>query len=372
MALIEVVKYNGNSNDFVWKFPSEDLKLGAQLIVGQGQKAFFVKNGQVLDEFTEGRYTLKSANIPLLNKLINLPFGGDSPFAAEVWYVNTITKLDNKWGTNKPINLEDPLYGIIVPVRAFGQYGFKISNSKLFLQTLIGTIKIFSARDISEYFTGRILSLISTLISKKIVLDRISLLQIAVFQEDLSKTTGEGLKEEFNKYGIEIVNFYYRSINIPNDDTSFIKLKEAKELAMKVKTVGKDIYQMDRSFDVMNKAAENEGNSGSILNAGIGLGAGLGLGSILGNQFGQAGNNLNTNPITPPPIPNSVTYFFVINGTQSQGVSLADIPSLITQNVIKNDTLAWKEGLANWVPVIEIPELKQLFGKVPPPIPNKQ
>ena len=121
MALIEVIKYNGNNNEFVWKFPSEDLKLGAQLIVNFSQNAYFVKNGKILDEFTEGRYTLKSANIPLLNKIINLPFGEKSPFAAEVWYVNLISKLDNKWGTVRPINLEDPLYGVVVPARAFGQ-----------------------------------------------------------------------------------------------------------------------------------------------------------------------------------------------------------------------------------------------------------
>ena len=128
MTLIEVIKCEGNISEFVWKFPSVDLKLGAQLIVNYSQIAFFVKNGIICDEFQEGRYTLKSANIPLLNKIINLPFGDNSPFAAEVWYVNMLTKLDNKWGTIKPINLEDPLYGIVVPARAFGQFGFKILN----------------------------------------------------------------------------------------------------------------------------------------------------------------------------------------------------------------------------------------------------
>ena len=249
MALIDVIKYNGNNTDFLWKFPSEDLRLGSQLIVGNGQSAFFVKNGQVLDEFSEGRYTLKTGNIPFLNKLINIPFGGNSPFSAEIWYVNKISKLDNKWGTQKPINLEDPIYGVVVPVRAFGQYGFKIASPDKFLKTIIGTIQQFNANDITNYFTGRVLSLISTLISRKIVLEKVSLLQISVFLEELSISTKNGLQEEFNNYGIEILNFYYNSINIPEDDTSLIKLKEAKELSMKVNTVGKDIYQMDRSFE---------------------------------------------------------------------------------------------------------------------------
>ncbi|MEQ9288693.1 MAG: SPFH domain-containing protein [Cyclobacteriaceae bacterium] len=370
MALIDVIKYNGNNSDFVWKFPSEDLKLGAQLTVGNGQTAFFVKNGQILDEFSEGRYTLKTANIPLLNKLINLPFGGNSPFSAEVWFVNRISKLDNKWGTQKPINLEDPVYGVVVPVRAFGQYGFKISSPEQFLKTIIGTIQAFNASQITEYFTGRVLSLISTIVSRKIVLEKISLLQIPVFLEELSEATKNGLQEEFNKYGIEILNFYYNSINIPENDPSLKKLKEAKELSMKVNTVGKDIYQMDRSFDVMDKAAENEGNAGSLLNAGVGLGAGLGLGNTLGNSFGQVGGNMNTNP-SPPPVPNKVLYHFVINDEQSNAYSMSDIPSLIASGTINKETLAWKNGLDNWTPCSELDDLKNLFGNTPPPIPKK-
>jgi len=370
MALIEVIKYEGNNTEFVWKFPSVDLKLGAQLIVNHSQSAFFVKNGIICDEFQEGRYTLKSANIPLLNKIINLPFGDKSPFAAEVWYVNMVTKLDNKWGTIKAINLEDPLYGIVVPARAFGQYGFKIFEPKNFLHTIVGTLKTFSSQQITEYFNGKVLSSISTILGKAIIQNKISLLQIAAFQDDLSEICRKTINEEFIKYGIELVNFYIMSINIPEDDTSLIKLKEAKELAMKVKTVGKDIYQMDRSFDVMEKAAENEGSAGSMINAGLGLGAGLSLGNAMGNQFNQAGNNLNTNPSSPPPIPNHKKYFFVVNGVHSQPFLISDLPKLISEGMVKQNTLAWTEGLTDWVQAIEIEEIKTLFNQTPPPIPK--
>ncbi len=369
MAFIEVIKYNGNPNEFVWKFPSEDLKLGAQLIVNHSQSAFFVKNGEICDEFDEGRYTLKTANIPILKKLVNLPFGDKSPFAAEVWYVNLITKLDNKWGTINPINLEDPLYGIIVPVRAFGQYGFKITEPKKFLKTIIGTLKTFSAQEITEDFNGKIISSISTVLGKSIVQNKISLLQISAFQDDLSEICRKSINEEFIKYGIDLVNFYFKSINIPEDDTSLIKLKEAKELAMKVKTIGKDIYQMDRSFDVMEKAAQNESSAGSLINAGLGLGAGLSLGNSMGNQFNQTGNILNTNP-SPPPISNQKKYFFIIKGIQSEPFILSDLPKLILERMIQQDTLAWTEGLQDWVKAIEIEEIKTLFGQTPPPIPK--
>ena len=95
----------------------DNLRLGTQLVVYSAQTAFFVKGGKVLDEFQAGTHTLKSENIPLINKLINLPFGSNSPFKAEVWFINQISKLDIKWGTPTPIQLEDPRYNVIVPVR---------------------------------------------------------------------------------------------------------------------------------------------------------------------------------------------------------------------------------------------------------------
>ena len=103
MAIIDVVKWESNPHEIAHKFPSENLRLGTQLVVHAGQTAFFVKGGQVLDSFESGTYTIKTANIPLLGKLINLPFGGDTPFQAEVWFVNTLAILDTKWGTPSPI-----------------------------------------------------------------------------------------------------------------------------------------------------------------------------------------------------------------------------------------------------------------------------
>lgn len=368
MALIEVIKYNGNNSEFVWKFPAEDLKLGAQLIVNSSQRAFFVKDGQVLDGFNEGRFTLKSANVPVLNKLVNLPFGGKSPFAAEVWYVNLIAKLDNKWGTVKPIHLEDPLYRVIVPVRAFGQFGFRIRDAKTFLQLIVGTIKVFTAREIIEYFKGKIISSITMVLSRKVVLDSVSLLQIGVFQEDLSRSCQEDISKEFSKHGIELLNFNFISINIPEDDTSFIKLKEAKEFAMKINTVSRDMYQVDRSFDVMEGFSGNEGNFGSILNAGLGLGAGLNLGHSLGTHFGQVGQHMNISQPPPIPEPPKLLYYFVIGGKQSQAYSINEIQGLVDQGVIGMETLAWKQGLCKWSSVAEFEELHPLFNQMPPPI----
>jgi membrane protease subunit (stomatin/prohibitin family) len=206
-----------------------------------------------------------------------------------------LSKLDNKWGTPNPIQLEDPKYGIVVPVRSYGQFGFKISDPKTFLESLVGTIKIYSAEKIVEYFTGKLLASLSSIITKKIVFDNISILQISAFLEDLSKFCELSIQSEFNKFGIEIVNFFIISINIPENDPSVIKLKEIKEKSMYINTVGKDVYSFDRSMDVMETAAGNEGNIGNLMGAGIGLGMGLGIGGTMGDKMGSIGNQLNTN-----------------------------------------------------------------------------
>ncbi len=294
MAIIDVVKYDGNDNEFVWKFPSNNLRLGSQLVVKQAQMAFFVKGGKVLDPFVSGTFTLTSGNIPLIHKLINIPFGGNSPFQAEVWFINLISKLDNKWGTSTAIQLEDPKYGIIVPVRAFGQFGFKISNPKLFLETLVGTINIYSAQKIVEYFTGKIITTISTAIGKKILIEKLSVLEMSAHLDDLSSFTEGRVNEEFAKFGIEVVNFYIMSINVPESDPSVIKLKEIKAKAMYINTVGKDVYSFDRSMDVLETAAGNEGNSGNLMGAGMGLGLGLGVGGNMGNQMSNISSQMNS------------------------------------------------------------------------------
>lgn len=150
MALIDVIKCDIQDGEFCYKFPSDDLRIGSQLVVYPSQTAFFVRGGEILDSFTSGTYTISSENIPLLNKVINIPFGNESPFKAEVWFINQISKLDMPWGTPHPILLEDPKYKIIVPVRSNGQYGLRIKEPRLFLETLIGNMSDFKADKIGS------------------------------------------------------------------------------------------------------------------------------------------------------------------------------------------------------------------------------
>ncbi len=259
MALVNVIKWEANTNELVHKFPIEDLIVGSQLVVYPSQTAFFVKGGKIYDEFICGTYTIKSENLPLLNKVFNLPFGGESPFQAEVWFVNQISLLDCKWGTASPIQIEDPKYGVIVPIRSYGQYGFKISNPRTFLERLIGNMPTFSTDKIVSYFRGVILSKLTAIISQKLYADNLSIININSHVEEIAEYAKSKLTGVFAEYGVEFELFNVIAINVNEEDPSFQKLKDTKDSLARINIMGKENYQMERSFNVLDSAAENEG-----------------------------------------------------------------------------------------------------------------
>lgn len=356
------------TDELVVKFPSDDLRLGTQLVVHPGQTAIFMKGGVICDEFTSGTYQLETKNIPILNKLINLPFGGDSPFQAEVWFINNVSILDSKWGTTTPLQIEDPKYDVIVPVRSYGQYGFRITQPRLFLEKLSGNMPSFSTEKLKIYFRGKILSQLTNIISDKLIRDKISILNINAHLVDISEYALERLKGFFSEYGLALEVFDIIAISVKEDDPSFLKLKEAKDLAAKLKITGRDAYQMQRSFDVLESAAMNDGVAGGMIGAGMGVGAGF----AAGGQMASLASNINTNPspLTPPPLTQpSVQYFVAVNGQQQGPYDFNSVVLAIQEKSLTPETLVWKAGMASWAKLETLAEFSHLFT-VPPPIPN--
>ena len=295
MALVEVVKYDGPPNVFAWKFPNSELGTWTQLIVNETQEAVLYKGGQSLDLFGPGRHTLSTANIPILSKLINLPFGGRSPFTAEVWYINKTYLLDVKWGTPTPIQLQDPKYNVFVPVRAFGQFGIRISDSKAFLNKLVGTLPSFNSDDVIKYFRGVYLTKVKDDISSYLVKKRISILEINAYINEISESLKEEIAPVFSDFGIELENFYVNDISVPENDGAVAKLKNALAKKAEMDIMGYN-YTQERSFDTLDSAAKNEGAGAQFMGAGMGLGMGLGLGGNMGQAFGDMANGINTKP----------------------------------------------------------------------------
>ena len=295
MAIINVVKYNGGSSVFAWKYPSEELGTWTQLIVNESQEAVLFKGGQALDVFAAGRHTLSTANIPILNKIINLPFGGRSPFTAEVWYINKIYSLDIKWGTPTPIQLQDPKYNVFIPLRSFGQFGIRIGDSKEFLIKLVGTMPIFDKENILKFFRGLYLTKVKDAISSYLIKKGVSVLEINAYLDEISEFLKERITPTLEEYGITLLNFYVNDINVPEDDPAVKKLKDALAKKAEMDIVGYN-YIQERSFDTLEGAATNPGSAQSgLMGAGIGLGMGFGVGGSMGKQVGGIAGSINVN-----------------------------------------------------------------------------
>lgn len=290
VALIDRVKYEGPdaSSVLVWKWPGEDLVLGTQLIVGPSQEALFVKGGQALDVFGPGTHTLATENIPLLRKLVNLPFGGKTPFTAEIYYVNKHAKLDMKWGTADPLRVQDPTYHVILPVRSFGQMGIRVTDTRSFITQIVGTLGNWSSDRLSQYFDGLIVTRVKDTIAKYIVERRISVMEIGSKLDELSRFVGEAVSEEFGRFGVEIVNFYVMSVNVPSDDPSVKRLQEIMVNRAEFEQLGQ-AYRVKRTFDTLDRLADNSASGGAALLAeGLGLGLGVTAGARVGDLVSDA------------------------------------------------------------------------------------
>lgn len=301
MALIDRVKFDAPRDDIlVWKFPSEELALGSQLIVNQSQEAIFVKGGKALDVFGPGTHTLSSGNLPLLQRLVNLPFGGKTPFTAEVWYVNKTVKRDLKWGTMSPIPIIDPQYGIPISVRAFGRWGLRVNDTRSFISQIVGTQVAALADKIEEYFEGEIVQRLSDALAKYFVVKKISIFEANAHLNDLSASVASGITPEFERFGIEIVNFNVERVSIPEEEQK--KIQDVLARRMEIDQISQakvgQAYTTMRTFDTLEKAAGAEGTAGQLLASGLGLGVGIGAGVPIGQQLGQA-----LQPSANPPQP---------------------------------------------------------------------
>lgn len=304
MALIDVVKCDEQGNDWLlWKFPSQDLRLGTQLIVNESQKAILVKNGQVFDIFNAGRHTLSTSNIPFLNKVINLPFGGNTPFTAEVWFFSTLTKRDQKWGTPNPINVYDHESKISIDARSFGSWGYQLTNPPAFYQKFIGATTTFSADELRKQFDSLLLQKFTVSLARYIEEKQMSVTRIMAYLDDVSTASLSGVATEFALYGIEVVNFNISSLTFDAAQLERIRSYDAEVMRankLSQANIGAG-YQVIRNLDILESAANNQnGITAAGMATGLGLGAGLNMAQMMGNmQQSQAPQPVQTSSPTP-------------------------------------------------------------------------
>ena len=241
MALAEVIKYDPVPGVLAWRYPNTALGTWSQLIVSEAQEAVLVCNGRVADLFGAGHHSLTTDHVPVLQRLVSLPFGGRSPFSAEVWFINRADCLDIKWGTGTPMQVQDVQYGVFVPVRAFGSCGIRIVDSRRFLMKLASGAAVFHKETLAAYFRGHFAAQVKAAAVSYLMEKQVSVLELNAHLEELAQAARNKLEEDFAEYGMEIVSFYVSDISLPEEDASVAQLKAALAKRAEQKILGQSV-----------------------------------------------------------------------------------------------------------------------------------
>ncbi|HET6889875.1 MAG TPA: SPFH domain-containing protein [Pyrinomonadaceae bacterium] len=277
---IEVIEWLDDSgNTLVYRFPvhGQEIKNGARLTVRESQAAVFVHQGQIADVFTPGLYTIDGGNTPILTKLGAWMHGFNSPFKAEVYFVNTKQFTDLKWGTPNPIMMRDTDFGM-VRFRAFGIYSIRVSDPAAFIKEIAGTNAHFQTEDIEGQLKRTLVGGFSDALGES----KIAALDLASNYDELGGFMRSKLSDEFKSYGLELTKFVIENISLPPE------VEAAMDRRTSMGVIGDaGRYAQFQAADAMRDAAQNPGGGAGI---GAGLGAGFAVGNAMANAMGNAMN----------------------------------------------------------------------------------
>ncbi len=365
--LIDIIEWMDSSQDaMVFRFQRHDneIKNGAKLIVRESQAAVFINEGKLADVFGPGTYTLATQNLPILSTLKGWKYGFDSPFKAEVYFVNTKQFTDQKWGTPNPIMMRDADFGM-VRIRAFGNYSIKIIDPVKFLQEIVGTNQNFTTDEIAS----QLKSIVITRFTDAVGESKIPVLDLAASYNELSEFCENKLKTEFPEtYGLDVLKFMINNISLPP------AVEEAIDKRSSMGALGDmNKYAQMQNADAMRDAAKNPGGGGIEGMMGMTMAQQM-MNMNQQQQHQQQMQNMqmqnqqNQNFAPPPPPPGS-QFHVSINGQQQGPFDLNIIRGMIAQNQVTKQTYVWKNGMAGWLPAEQVPEVMALFSSVPPPPP---
>lgn len=280
--VFDVIEYlDPSDREIVHRIPargSGDFRLGSQLIVRESQAAVFFRDGQALDTFGPGRHTISTANVPLLVSLISIPFGGETPFKAEVYFVNMKDFLDQKWGTPEPVPLRDNELGL-VRLRAFGTYSMQVADPQLFVNKIVGAQGVYETTQITDFLRSIIVSKIVDLMGETAV----SIFDMPKLYDEYAAGIKAKVQEDFANVGITVKSVYVSSIS-PTEETS----KAIDERAAMGAIGNMQAYLQFKAARAMGDAATAGGEAGALTGAGVGLGAGVGVGAAMAGAITEA------------------------------------------------------------------------------------
>ncbi len=317
--IAEIIKYEGDNSTFIWKHPCEDFNSLTQLIVHESQEAIFFMNGQALDLFGPGRYTLETENIPKIGKVLNRTTGDKTPFHCEVYFINKAEQMAIKWGTDSKVQYVDPTYGFPISIGASGEMSLRAEDSRKLLVKLVGTENYLGQQQLIGFFRAFLMTRVKTYIAQVIKANAINIFEIDEGLSAFSDELRALLIPDFADYGIALERFFVTNIVKPDGDRQYEKFKELHfrqyadiaEATLRQKTdliyaqteAQKVVidsqaqatkraqegytYAQERGFDVAAKVAQNEA-VGQFTNMGVGLGTMAGVGGAVGGVVGNA------------------------------------------------------------------------------------
>ena len=229
-GLASIIKYEGDGETLVWKHPIEDFNLGSQLIVHESQEAIFFRDGQALDAFGAGRYTLETQQLPMLEKLYKLPTDTEGTFHSEVYFINMATQMGVKWGTDSKVRLFDPTSGLHVELGASGEFNIRVVNARKLLLRVVGTTANLRQEDLlgggRGFFRAMVMTQVKSYLAAAIREKGISVLEIDERLMELSEALREKINPRLAEYGLEMAEFFVSRVVTPDDDPNFRRMKE--------------------------------------------------------------------------------------------------------------------------------------------------
>ncbi len=330
--IADIIKYEGSNNVFIWKHPLEDFNSLTQLIVHESQEAIFFMNGQALDLFGPGRYTLETQNVPKLSKTLNRTTGDNTPFHCEVYFINKTEQMNIKWGTDSRVQYVEPTYGFPLSIGASGEMSLRAEDSRKLLLKLVGTENFLTQAQLTVFFRSFLMTRVKTYIAQTMKSNSINIFEIDENLALFSNAIKSLLINDFADYGVALEKFFVTNIAKPDGDPMYekfkslhfrqyadiaeAKLRQQKELidaeteAQKVIIDSKAqaakraqegyTYQQERGFDVAEQVAQNEA-IGEFTNMGVGLGTMAGVGGAVGGMVGgMMGDAINTAQVPTP------------------------------------------------------------------------
>ncbi len=274
---IDVIEWTDNtSNTLVHKYDmnGKDIMMGAQLTVRESQAAIFVNEGELADVYGPGRYELSTSNMPVMTKLQSWRYGFNSPFKADVYFINTKQFLDRKWGTANPVMMRDAEFGMI-RVRAFGVFAFRVTDPVVLLREVFGTKSIATAEDVDGQIKRMLVSVLSDVIAES----KIPALDLAANYDELSEAALKAINPKVQTLGVSLTSFVIENISLPEE------VEKTMDRRTSMGVLGDlNRYTQYQAAEAMREAATTPGSSAG---AGMGMGAGIAMGQMFANAMGQ-------------------------------------------------------------------------------------